>query len=156
MSTISPFIGLADAVVALLNGNVAAGGFSQNFAAERIYDPMRPMETMETLRVDVVLGDKKCHPLDRSRQHNMLRIQIAARQVIKAAAGSSAEMAALDNLVNFMEEIDNFICLPANRRPVAYCGWQESELVYPFLPKHLRESRQFTSLLTQTYFVATS
>ena len=158
MSVISPFIGLASAVAAMLNAESASGGFSRQFTAQRIYDPMRPMETLETMAVDVILGDKKCEPMDRQRQKNTVRIEVCVRQVIRPAAGSVEEQAALDELVNFVEEIDNFLSSHDNRRPplAQYAGWQDSELVYPFLPKHLRESRQFTSLLRQTYFVATS
>jgi hypothetical protein len=150
----SIFAPLADAVAALLNANE----FSMPFVAQRVYDPMRPMETMEQLRVDVVLGDKKCHPMDRARQQNDVRIEIVVRQVISPPAGSVQEQEALDALLALMESIDDYMCLQANRRPpdAPWAGWQESELVYPFLPKHLRESRQYTSLLRITYLVATA
>jgi len=145
---------LADAVVSLLNANT----FSQPFTAQRVYDPMRPMETMEQLRVDVVLADKKCHPMDRSREANEVKIDIFVRQVINAPAGSQQEQTQLDGLLSLMEDISDYMNLQANRRPpnALWAGWQESELVYPYIPSHLRSARQYTSLLRLTYFVATA
>ena len=147
------FIPLADAVKEMLNANE----FSRQFTAARIYDPLRKLDEMETMRVDVLLGDKQIQALDRTRLHNDCRIEIAVRQVIKPLVGSDAEQTELDDLVGFMEEIGDFLAVPANRRPPAanWAGWQKSELVYPFLPAHLRGSHQFTSLLRITYFVVT-
>lgn len=145
------FTPLADAIVTLLNAQT----FATAFTATRIYDPLRPLEENETLRIDVVLGDRKSDPLDRSRLTEDVRVEVAARQVISAAAGSAAETTALDALVALVEEINTFLCAPAQRRPVAWAGWQRSELVYPYLPAHLREKRQFTSLLRMSYLVVT-
>ena len=154
----SVLIQLADAVKTMLNQASAQGLFSKQFAAERIYDAMRPLEEMETMRVDVVLGDRKQVPLDRSRQQNTLRVEICIRQIVTEEAGSAAEKAKLDALVSFMEEIDQYTSLPGHRRPPAFtaAGWQGSELIYPFLPRQLRESRQFISLLRLTYLAVTT
>ena len=149
------FVQLADAVVSLLN----AGKFSREFQAQRVYDPLNTnLGDFENFRVDVVLGDRKQEPLDRSRQKNSPRIEIIFRQLIKRAKGSDEEKADLDALVEFVESVDSWISLPANRRPPAasFAGWQGSELVYPFVPAQLRDSRLFISLLRLTYFVATT
>lgn len=143
---------LADAVVTLLNGHA----FSQAFTAVRVYDAMRPLDTLETLHIDVILGDRKSEPLNRLLQKDDVRVEVAARQVVNQPAGSAEETAALDALVVLMEEIDTFLSAPAQRRPTnaSWAGWQGSELVYPYLPSQLRTSRQFTSLLRLTYLVA--
>ena len=148
------FIPLADAIVAMLNGHTFTS--AQFPPAERIYDALRNLEELENLRVDVLLGDKKQEPIDRTRMQNHPRIEIAVRRVIKAEAGSKEEKAQLDGLVAFVEEIDDFLSMHDNRRPLGapWAAWQGSELVYPFLPLQLRR-RQFTSLLRMTYFVCT-
>ena len=147
------FIPLADAVKALLNQQT----FSRSFVAARIYDPLRPLEITESMRVDVILGDRKSVPLDRSRMQNTCRVEIALREKIKPLAGSDDERVYLDGLVGFMEELDDCLSDHDNRRPPAapYAAWQGSELVYPFLPLQLRSERQFTSLLRLTYIVIT-
>jgi hypothetical protein len=149
MATFTP---LADAIAAMLNGH----DFSREFTAERIYDSLRDLETLETMRVDVLLGDKQSQPMDRSRQENTVRVEIACRQAVKQLAGGPDEKAELDALVGFMEEIDDFLTTPANRRPPAalWAGWQKSELLYPFLVPQLR-GRIFASVLRLSYYVAT-
>lgn len=148
MSLFNP---LADAVVALLNAQT----FSQQFTATRVYDSTRALETLGTLRVDVILGDRKSTPLDRSRQKDDIRVEVAVRQVVSRSAGLTEETAILDGLVALVEELDAFLSARANRRPpgAEWAGWQGSELVYPFLPAHVRDNRQFTSLLRLSYFV---
>ena len=148
------FLNLADAVVALLNGNVE--NFPQPFAAQRMYDPLRQLGELETLQVDVILADRKQQILDRTRQQHDPRIEILFRQKIRAAEGSQEWINQLDALVYLVEEVDAFLSAPANRVPVAYAKWQESELVYPFVPQHLRSAQQFSSLVRVRYAVFTS
>ena len=146
------FIPLAEAVLKTLN----AQEFSRPFRATRIYDALRQLPEMEQMRVDVLLGDRKSEPLDRSRMKNVVRIEIAVRQVIKGEAGSELEQQELDALVAFCEEIDDCLSDRSQRRLTAapWAVWQGTEMVYPFLPQYLR-GRQFTSLLRASYFVAT-
>ncbi|MGO8691637.1 MAG: hypothetical protein ACLQLG_18615 [Thermoguttaceae bacterium] len=153
--SVNLFVPLADAVTSLLN----SGSFSEKFTATRIYDPLRPLETLETLRVDVVIGDRKCAPFDRSRQKEEPRIDVCIRQVVNAPAGSAAETAILDGLVGLMEEIDTMFSAPANRTLPpggnGWARWQNSDLVVPFMPKKLRDDRLFYSLLRLNYLVVT-
>jgi len=146
------FVPLADAIKDMLNGHE----FSRQFTAVRLYDSLRDIETLETMRVDVLLGDKVSSPMDRSRQENTIRIEIAVRQVVKSLAGSDEETAELDALVAFLEEIDDYLTDPANRRPAnaPWAGWQKSELLYPFVLAQLR-GRIFASVLRLSYYVAT-
>jgi hypothetical protein len=147
---------LGDAVVTLLN----ASTFSTPFTATRLYDAMRPLETLEQLRVDVVLGNRPCSPFDRSRQKNEPKIQIVARQKVAAPAGSPAETAILDTLLGLMESIDELFSSPGNRTlppgEEGWAKWQQSEVTVPYLPAALREDHIFYSLLTLQYLVITN
>ena len=144
---------LADAVTSLLNANT----FSQKFTATRVYDAMRPLETLSALTVDVVIGDKESDPLDRTRQRETPNIDIVVRQVIAAPSGSADEANAIDALIALVESFDSCITDPANRRPAgaAWAAWQHSKLVMAYSPRKLREQRLFYSVLRVTYLVVT-
>jgi hypothetical protein len=151
------FTPLADAIAAMLNSPSFATAVGAPVGqVNRIYDSNRNLEDLETQQIDVLLGDKKCTPLDRTRQKNTIRIEIAIRQAIRALAGSDDETTQLDNLVALMEDIDDYFSTWANRRPpnAPWAAWQESELLYPFLVPQLR-ARIFASVLRLTYFVVT-
>jgi hypothetical protein len=149
---------LADAVVASLNTQFSP----DTFTAQRVYDAMRALDSMgSTLWVDIVVGDKQCEPLDRSRQKNHLHVDIIVRQVITGvAAGSSGETTLLDGLMALVESIDTYLSAPKQRvmpaPPAARLAvWQGSETVVPYSPKKLREQRLFYSLLRLSYLAVT-
>jgi len=150
------FIQVADSIVEELN-EAPADTFSRPIGTvARIYDPTRELPDLSKLRVDVVLGDRKSSAISRVMQKNLVRIDIAFRQKVDGEPDSDAETAELDGLVAFVEEVEGFFDGPPRRLKYAdFAVWQQSDLVYPYLPSHLGGKRQFTSMLRLTYVVAT-
>src|SRR5208283_5985613 len=121
-------------------------------------DGLREDEELRELRVDVLIGDKTCEPMDRYRQKNTARLDVVIRQKIVAMAGSTEELNQVNNLMAYAEELDEYLSDHGNRRPpgAQWAGWQQSETVIPYSPRLLREDRLFYSLFRLSYFVATS
>jgi hypothetical protein len=151
MSETAIIIAIADAMVSELNAAVRSedNPFTKQFTAERIYDSERELEDQETLRVDVLIGDTDQTFSSRSMLQGDHRIDVAIRQKVKAL-----DTKALDELADFVSQIDDFFSLPP-RRLVDYpaAGWIASKVVYYYVPAHIREKSKFTSLLRFTYRV---
>lgn len=149
------FIQTADSIVQELQ-EAPADSFARSLGKiERIYDPQRQPEGLEELRVDVILGDRKTKPISRALKENDCRVDIGFRQVVKSPAGSTDEQAELDALIELVEQVEAFFTNPPRRLKYAdFAAWTETELVYPYLPSHVR-TRQFTSILRLTYRIAT-
>ena len=135
-------IDIADAVVATLN----AGTFSQAFTAERHYLPRFELPDMATLRVSVVPKGIASQALDRKRDQNDYRIDVA----VQHKAG--IDLAALDALMNLVEEIGDYLqATPLVGYPQARVFDMTNEPIYA--PEHIDEFRAFTSVMTFTYRV---
>ena len=82
-------------------------------------------------------------------------MEIAFRQVIRGEPENAIERRqSLDELVALAEEVEAFFTDPPRRLKYAdFAMWDNTELLYPYLPAHLDKKRQFTSLLRLTYVV---
>ena len=135
-------IDIADAVVATLN----AGTFSQAFTAERHYLPRFELPDMTMLRVSVVPKGIASQTLDRKRDQNDYRIDVAVQHK------TGTDLVTFDALMNLVEEIGDYLQgTPLVGYPQARCFDMVNEPIYA--PEHLEEFRQFTSLMTFTYRV---
>jgi hypothetical protein len=135
-------IDIADAVVATLN----AGTFSQAFTAERHYLPRFELPDLATLRVSVVPKGITSQALDRKRDQNDYRIDVA----VQHKAG--IDLATFDALMNLVEEIGDYLqATPLVGYPQARVFDMVNEPIYA--PEHIDEFRAFTSVMTFTYRV---
>lgn len=139
----STLVSIADSIVDEMNGH----DFSREFKTVRLYNSERELEELETLRVDVVCGDIVQVPISRTAKQGDYRVDIAVREKL-----DTDKIEQLDALQEFVEEIDAFFSSPPRRLTnFDNAGWVGSTIVYPYLPSHLREKRQFTSILRLTY-----
>lgn len=135
-------IDIANAVVATLN----TGTFSQAFTAERHYLPRFELPDLATLRVSVVPKGMTSQALDRNRDQNDYRIDVA----VQHKAG--LDLATLDALMTLAEEIGDYLKTPPIiGYPQARCVELVHEPIYA--PEHIDEFRAFTSVMTFTYRV---
>jgi hypothetical protein len=144
MST-SLLIQIADAVVREVNEQE----FSQPFTAERIYDPERKLEELEAMRVDVLAGDVKTVPLTRTNKLGTYHVDVAMRQVVNRQDPEARNR--MDAMGGLLEEISDYFTLPPRRlKYLTQAATVEGQVIYPYLPSHLRHDQQFTSLLRLT------
>jgi hypothetical protein len=135
-------IEIADAVVAELNGAT----FSQPVSAARHYAPKFDIGEMGALHVSVVPRGLTSTSLDRSRDAFEYQVDVAVQQKVDQATPP------LDALMTLVEEIANHFRTGAIVSfPGARCTDVKNEPV--FLPEHLMELGQFTSVLTLTFKV---
>ncbi len=138
---------LADAVVASLN----AGTFSLPFVAERVAVPEVRLTEMDSLHVTVVPRRVQNEILSRNSDVHEVQVDVAVQQRVADLTNE-----AIDPLLALVEEIAAHL----NRRPMAWTGppagsaaWRKTEFTLPYSAEHLREMKQFTSVLTVTYWV---
>lgn len=138
MSTI---IAVADAVTTSLN----AGTFSQEFTAERRYQPSFELSDMETLRVSVV--PKSVSITNATRQHSFFDCAVDIGVQKKLDVDDPAQ---IDAMVDLVDEIIDHLRL---KRPEAFpeAAWLSIEHEPVFAAEHLDQLRQFTSVLTVMY-----
>ena len=138
----SQIAGMCDAVVTKLN----AATLSQPFTAQRLYQPVRGLEEMNELRVSVVPRAIDLGVQDRNTQRIELDIDIAVQKRVEN------ELSDIDTLLQLVEEIiaelwSDPVINPPQSRVVAI----RNEPL--FAPDHLRDLRQFTSVITVTFRV---
>jgi len=129
---------VAQAVTDALN----AGTFSMPFTAQRMALPLFTLEEMQDLHVTVVPREVASSVLDRASDEDEVKVDVAVQ---KRAA--SVAVADVDPLLAFVQEIADFL----NRRQMGDAIWKKTENKPVYLPEHLREKEQFTSVLTVTY-----
>lgn len=132
-------IEIAEAVKDELN----AGSFSQSFTAERLYEPQFELPEMKTLRVSVVPKGVTLAPATRSSDFVDYAIDVAVQKKI-------ADDSETDELMTLVQEIVDFF----SRRVLSGAtgaSWVKTENNPVWDPTHMRELRQFTSLITVTY-----
>ena len=135
-------INIADSVVAEINATT----FSQPVMAVRYYAPQFEIADMGTLHVSVVPKGLSSKSLDRSRDTFDYMVDVAVQQKVDPTNPP------LDVLMGLVEEIaDHFRAAALASFPNARCTEVKNEPVY--LPEHLSELGQFTSVLTLTFKV---
>lgn len=143
MSTITQ---VADAIATALNDAT----FSQEFTAQRLYQPSFELADLETLRVSVV--PKSVTVTNASRTHAFLdcAVDIGVQKKLSAAVENADTE--IEELLVLAEEIaDHLRQKRLEAMPEAL--WVSLEHEPIFAPEHLDQHRQFTSVLTVTYRV---
>ena len=132
---------IAQAVADSLNGHE----FSTPFEAKRVALPAFDLADMQALRVTVVPREIETVALDRARDAHDVKVDVAVQK--KVASLGNEE---IDGLLALVREIADFL----NRRNLDDALWQKTENKPVYSPEHLREMRQFTSVLTATYRIS--
>lgn len=139
MSTLTD---IADAVAVELN----QGSFDLPFTAQRLNLPEFDLAEMGTLHVTVVPKGVKESYLARNAAQVDYSVDVGVMKRF-------SDQADQDAMLGLAEEIRTFFRL---RRlatyPAAICVGSENDPIYD--PAHMREKRQFTSVLTLTFRVA--
>ena len=139
----SAIIDVAKAVVASLN----AGEFSQEFTAERRYQPVFELPELAALKVSVVPKSVSITTASRADGYFDCAVDVGMQK--KVDVGNAEELDALTDLV---EEIaDHLRQKRLDELPGA--AWLSIENEPVFAPEHLDQQRVFTSVLTVTYRV---
>ncbi|OQB78594.1 MAG: hypothetical protein BWX88_05154 [Planctomycetes bacterium ADurb.Bin126] len=139
-------VDIADAVAAELNGHT----FSQAFTARRLYRPVFDLADMKTLHVSVVPKGVEMQGASRTLvQHDYL-IDVGVQK--KLPTSPSGDNTEIDALMALVEQIADFF---RQRRLQAMPNvvWVKTENPSIYLPEHLDQLRQFTSVLTLTFRV---
>ncbi len=139
----SELLKVADAVVSELNG----AALSMAFTAARHYQPSFDLCEMKELHVSVVPKGIEVSQAGRNTGSFDYKIDIGVQR--KYAEESAAELDPLMALVEEIAELFRFKRLA--RLPEA--AWIKTEHACVFAQEHMRELRQFTSVLTLTFRV---
>jgi len=142
-------IDIADAVVALLNGDDA--DFSQVFEAERKVRPSFELADLADLRVTVVPKGFEASVASRSLSQYDVQVDVGVQKKLPAGADEDTEVATMCGLV---EEVVDFLKGKALEGEGWRAVWARPATNDPvYSTEHLAEKRVFTSVLTLTYRV---
>lgn len=132
---------VAQAVTDELNGAT----FSLPFTAERRYAPQYELADMDSLHVTVVPRGLTVAMAGRSAGQFDCAVDVAVQKRF-----SSDEPSEIDPLMDLAEEIAEFF---RGRRLAALpdAAWIRTEHQPIYAPEHMRELRQFTSVITMTF-----
>ena len=136
--TMHTAVEVAQAVTDALN----AHEFSVPFTAERVALPAFTLEEMKDLHVTVVPREIASNILDRARDEDEVKVDVAVQKKVASAAVEE-----VDPLLALVQEISDFL----NRAAMGDATWKKTENKPVYAPEHLREKQQFTSVLTVTY-----
>lgn len=143
MTDTAKIIEIADAVVAELN----AATFVPAFDVTREYVPAVELPDLATLRVVVVPKGRADEPTSRTTAATTYQVDIGVQK--KLPVGAAEMKAEADALMLLVQKIVEFL---NRRRPTAAgVAWVSTENDPIFLPEHIDEFRQFTSVITVSY-----
>jgi len=132
---------IADAVVEVLNGS----GLTPEFTAERTLLPLYDLKSLKQLKVSVVPKGRKITQGTRIHSIDEIQIDIGVQKKI-------SDDSELDGLLKLVEDICAlFKAERLEGYPNTICIKKENEPIYD--PGHLRQFRQFTSVVTLTFKV---
>lgn len=134
------------AIAEALKNELNAHAFSLAFTATRSYQPLRDLTDFKTLRVTVVPGALTMEPDTRESTQDDHIIHVAVQKKL-AAPANNAELDPLMALVQEIVESVRFIRLDA----FPDAAWLKAESVPIFIPEHLEQKQQFTSVIAFTY-----
>ena len=137
-------IDIADAVVAELNGRT----FSQPFTAQRAYLPVFDLKDMADLHVTVVPRGVEIVAAGRGQSQTDFTVDVAVQHKPADLANAT-----LDGLMSLVNEIAGFFFGRRLSGDMSRAVWVKTANVPIYLPKHLEELRQFTSVLSLTFRV---
>lgn len=138
MATQAKIIEIADAMVAELN----AATFTQSFTAERGYHPVLELPDLKVLKVSIIPKTKTAAAGTRSASQNDYQIDLAVQKKLGAEAKAES-----DALMLLVQEITDHL----RGKRLAGVAWLSSQNDPIFVPEHMEQFRQFTSVLTLTY-----
>lgn len=153
MTAAAPIIALADAVTDFLN-DAPAGTFSQEFAAERVYQRPDDSENArggayDTLKVYVIPAAVEDTPIARDRRVAGT-FDIIVLVIKHLDGGQDADpKAEMDELASFVVELSDYLRLNVITDSTA--KWQGSQIDPVFSPEALNVRSQFSSSLIVTY-----
>jgi len=131
---------VAEAVKDALNGHT----FTESFTTTRTQLPEFQLKDMGTLHVTVVPRSDAAELLDRRNDIHVVAVDVAIQQRLETVDNDT-----LDALLALVQEIADFL----NRRAMGDAIWTQTQNDPVYAPDHLRELRQFTSILRITYRV---
>lgn len=143
MAETAKIIEIAEAVKDALNA-APSGTFNLTFEAERGYVPVYELPDLQTLKVTVIHKSLLEMPADGSRGKASHHYQVDIGIQKKCADLAVAEF---DALTLFVEQIADYL----RAKRMAQAAWISTENDPVFIPEHIEEYRQFTSVLTVTY-----
>jgi len=129
---------VAQAVTDALNSHE----FSMPFTANRLVLPAFTLEEMQNLHVTVVPREVASSVFDRANDEDEIKVDVGVQKRVASAAVEE-----VDPLLSLVQEIADFL----NRREMGDAMWRKTENKPVYVPEHLREKQQFTSVLTVTY-----
>ena len=148
---------IADAVVAELNSAIAPqeaplgdDPLPPLFVAARVYAPVFDLGEMKDLHVTVVTKAVTAERFDRASRQFDYSIDVAVQKKLAPEDGNVQ----IDALMGLVEQIsDHFGCpgLRLTEFPTAVCLRADNDPIYS--PDHMRDMRQFTSVLTLVFRV---
>ena len=145
---------VAEAVASELNA-AAEGTFGLEFTAQRVYLPEKDLPELVDLSVCVVPKGIETAMAGRNMIQHDVSIDIGVRKKLSASTAAGSDHVELDGLSELVEQIAGYLRL----RPlagVALARWIGSSVNPIYAVEHLRELRQFTSVLTVIYRVMES
>jgi hypothetical protein len=140
---VSTIVAIADAVAAELN----AGAFSEQFMAERLFQPVFELQDLQTLHVSVVPRSATSQGATRGAGFFDYAIDIGVQKKV-----GTADTEDIESLLGLVEAIADHL---RARKLTAFpaSSWLKMENVPVYSVEHLDQLRQFTSVLTVTYRV---
>lgn len=156
-----PAIDVLEKVATGVTSALAGATFSQTFTAERSYaDWELPLDddAADDLRVDVVPVNNPATELEARDQVNYtVAADIVVRKKLNVAEQDPStgriELAEIDALVALVLEIHQFF-LAARLASYDSASWDKTEVRAAYIPKHLRQHRQFTGIVRVTFDVS--
>lgn len=138
----SVIVAIADAVTAEINaGSVLPAGVQ----AERHYIPTFELKDMDTLHVSVVPRGVAIQPMGRTYCQHDVQVDVGIQQRF-----GDGEQIEVDALMHQVEQISDLL---GGKRLSQLPGvaWLRSQNDPIYVPEHMDQLRQFTSVLTLTY-----
>ena len=156
-----PAIDVLEKVATGVTSALAGGSFSQTFTAERSYaDWELPLDdaAADALRVDVVPVNNPETDLETRGQVNYKAaadIVVRKKLNVPEQDPSTGRIAIgqIDALVALVLEIHQFF-LAARLANYDSAVWDKTEIRAAYVPKHLRQHRQFTGIVRVTFDVS--
>jgi len=138
---------IADEVAADLNGH----GFGEAFTAVRSYHPTADLKDLRELRVTVVPKSEGLVLAGRDSDLVTYDVDIGVQKKLSAGTPGGSDAAEIDALLELVEEICQFL----NRRGADGAVWVGTANDPIYMPEHLEQLRQFTSVITVSYRLLT-
>ena len=162
---------VADAVVASLEAGEAAGSFAQAIVTEREYDSSMMLEDTDVISVIVVpvLSNRTRKSQGTWNRDVVLDVMVRKRfPQSDFNADGSVDKERLDEYVDLLEQIDDYLADPDNHNLPTYTDALYIEddskeadraivrdlgIRFPWIPQHLTEWHQYTGVVRVAYHV---